>query len=810
MTLDHVGADLRYAFRTFLRRPGMALLAVVTLSLGIGASTAMFSIIDSVLLRPAPYPEPENLYSVYPAWPAMRGHPTLGTLADRGTWSWPEFFVAHERQTSFESLAAYQVVRMTLSGEGRPEQVALGEATHALFPMLGVVPLLGRLFHAEDGLEGSDDVVLLTAGYWRDGFASDPDVLGRTLRLNDQPYEIVGVLPDDFAITSVDARMWKPKAGSPTDPGMSNHGSTRVLGRLASGVTVEQSQADIARILREDLPAGHGEHEASVFLTQSEETRTVRPVLLVLLIASGLLLAVACGNVAALLLGAGIDRERELAVRGAVGATRGRIAQQLLSESTLLALLGAIGGIAITSGAIRALVYLAPPGVPRLEQAAINPMVLLFAVVIALVCGVGFGSIPALSLSSTDLASSMGSSRSTHKQRARLQSIVVVGELALATVLVFGGVLLARTVVALDSIDPGFDQSGLIVASLAAPIQRFRGETSEAGEAALDGYMQQMKDEVQALPGVSHVAFTSAPPFFGWRGNNDVRPEGWQDGDEAIIAERRFVSVGFFATLDIPIVEGRVFDANDEAEGAPGVVVISQGLADLAFPGESAIGRRLDYWSVDATVVGVAANVRDHELQRVTELAYYAPARQVGALEGPLVIRTSGDALEMIPAVRDRIWSVDPDVPITRTAVMTELMAEDVASQRYRARLMAVFAGLAALFSLMGIYGVTARSVARRTQEMGIRVALGAATGHVRRLVTAQAVRLAVLGVTVGILAAVAMGGVLDSFLWGVTRTDPVTIVGIAVLLPVFAAIAAVPPARRATKVDPLVALKSE
>ena len=263
-----------------------------------------------MLLRPAPYPEPENLYSLYPAWPSMRGHPTLGGMAERGTWSWPEFFVVHEQQTSFETLAAYQVVNMTLTGDGRPEQVSLGEATYALFPMLGVLPLRGRLFHEEDGVEGANNVVLLTAGYWRDGFGADPDILGRTVRLDDEPYEVVGVLPDDFAITGIDVRMWKPKAGSPTDSGMQNHGSTRALGRLAVGVTVERGQAEIARILGEDLPAGHGEHEASVFLTHSEETRTVRPVLIALLIASGILLAVACGNVAALLLGAGIDRER--------------------------------------------------------------------------------------------------------------------------------------------------------------------------------------------------------------------------------------------------------------------------------------------------------------------------------------------------------------------------------------------------------------------------------------------------------------------------------------------------------------------
>ncbi len=453
----------------------------------------------------------------------------------------------------------------------------------------------------------------------------------------------MGVLPDDFELTGTSARMWRLKAGSSTDSGIGEHGGTRAIARLAAGITVEQARSEVERILQGSLPPEHGLHGASVFPRKTEETRAVRPVLFGLLIAAGLLLVVACGNVAALLLGAGIDRERELAVRGAVGASRTRIVQQLLSESTMLALVGALGGIGFAALGVKALVFLAPPGVPRLEDAALNPTALAFAIGLALVCGIGFGSIPALSLSSLDLASAIGSTRTTSGKRTRLQSTLVVGELALATVLIVAGGLLGRTVSALNGVDPGFDHERLVVASIATPYQRFNTGDDEADRAALDQYVQQMVDEVRSIPSVTAVAVSRVPPFFNLRGNNDVHPEGWPDRDSAPFAERRLVSVGYFEALGIPIVEGRAFDATDNDPGVTPTVIVSEGLADLAWLGESALSKRLEYWGKDAVVVGVAAKIRDEELQRVTELSFYAPARQNGALQGPFLIRTSGD-----------------------------------------------------------------------------------------------------------------------------------------------------------------------
>jgi putative ABC transport system permease protein len=358
-------------------------------------------------------------------------------------------------------------------------------------------------------------------------------------------------------------------------------------------------------------------------------------------------------------------------------------------------------------------------------------------------------------------------------------------------------------------VDPGFDAEGLVTLSMALSSGRFDTGDQEADAAAFRAYRQEILDAVEALPQVEAVHTVSSPPFFDWRGNNWVVPEGWHDPDNPPIAERRLVSAGYLSFLRIPILEGRDLEPPDYDDGAEPVVVVSRGLAELAWPGESALGKRMDHWIQGARVVGVAGDIRDEQLDTSTELAYYAPDAPFGA-GGALVMRVGGDTGQAIAAIRERIWSVDPDIPITRVATTEELMAGRLSEQRYRARLMTVFAGLAGLFALLGIYGVTSRSVARRTQEMGLRVALGADRGQVHGLVTVEAVRLAVFGVVLGVVVSLAVGGVLERFLWGVTHTDPVTLALVGLGLPLLAAVAALPPARRATKVDPLVALKAE
>lgn len=804
LTMDHLLADLHYAFRTLVRRPAVTLLVVLTLSLGIGASTAMFSVVQSVLLRALPYPQPERLVSVYPGWPDMRGHPTLGDMAERGTWSWPEFFGVVEHQTVFRRIAAYEGRDATRTGDGPAQRVSGVRTTWQLFPMLGVAPHLGRLFNEDD--ERESRVVVLSHGNWKDRFGSDPDAIGRSITLNDEAYEVVGVLPPGFRVADTGAaEFWFPMTGSFTMAGVGNHGATRAVARLADGVSVQQAKSEITQIFGSILDADHGEHEAFVFLRQADETRRERPVLLVMLAASVLLLLVACGNAAAFLLGTGLDREREIAVRGALGATRRRMTLQLLVESALLGGVSVVGGVVAAVGLSKLMLLIAPDAVPGLERASIDGVVLGFSVLTSLIFGVGFGLIPALSLSNVDLASAMGSGRSTSSRRAGLQSAVVVGELALACILVVSGVLLMRTVGALGDVDTGFETEHLAVVIVATPVQRFRDEDGETDSEALEAYQRRMVEEIEAIPGVLSVSTTSVPPFTSWRGNNNVEPENWDPTRPSPIAERRFVSPDFFETIGIEIVQGRGFTPEDGVTDAPPVVVISEGLADLGWPDSSPVGRPLRFWGRDATVVGVAGNVRDERVEDVTELAFYAPG-----YGGSFLIRTAGDPANLVPVVRDRVWSVDADAPILVASTVTDLVAASIAEEVYRARLMGVFAALAGLLAMLGIYGVTSRAVSRRTREIGIRVALGANRGRVWHMVFQQAFRLGVFGAVVGIAGSLVVSRFLESFLWGVSSGDPVTLVSVFVGLPLLTALAAVLPAWRATRVDPLEALRAE
>lgn len=809
-SFDRVRQDLWYAVRSLAKRPGITTLAVVTFALGIGASSSLFSVIDSVLLRKLPYPNAEEIVSIYPTTPALRGHPTMSALAERATFSWPEFADVREHQQAFSDVAMFSYRALTVFGDGPPEQIFAGLATHEFFKILGVVPLHGRLFNADDDNRTGDRVILLQEDYWRRRFAADPAIVGSDIRVDDQPYTVVGVLPSTFRWTGFeDVGGWIPQQGTAADGNRGNHNITGAIARLAPGVSLARAQEDLSRVIVETNPPDHGEHGASVFPRHQDETRGVRQPLLVLIIASFVLLAVACGNVAAILLGAGIERARELAVRGALGASRGRIAQQLLTETLVIAGLGAALGIGLAAAAANVLLAFAPDNIPRIAEASLNGRVVAFATLVSLGTGVLFGLIPALSLSRTDLAQSLQSTRGALEGRSRLQALVVTGELTLATVLLVSGALLSRTLVALNGVDIGFEPRGLLSVGIAPPYQRFDGENARA---ALDAYFQQIVDEASSIPGVLGVAVTNHVALGNSRGNNDVHPEGWDErtGGEALIAERRFVSVNYFDVMQIPIVDGRAFDATDDRADAPPSVIISESLARRAWPTESAVGKQFGFWGRQTTVVGVARDLRDESVDTATELAFYAPLRQLGAQTGSLLIRTEGDPVSIAPSLRERIFAIHPDLPITSTVPMLARMGDSIGAQRYRARLMAVFAGLAGLFAVMGIYGITARSVARRTQEMGIRVALGAERGQVMRLVLRQGVRLAAVGVLAGVAISLGTGRLIEAMLFGVSTSDPLTLVGIAALVVGASVVASLPPSYRATRVDPMVALRTE
>lgn len=796
--------DIRGAVRTLVRRPALMLLTGVTLSLGIGASTAMFSVVQSVLLQPLPYPAPDELVAVYPGWPAMRGHPTMGDMADRGTWSWPEFFGVAEVQESFSQFAAWEVGGATLTGDGPAQRVVSGRVSWQLFPMLGLTPAAGRLFHQDD--ESGSRVVVLSHATWRDRFGSDPDAVGRTMVLNDASHLVAGVLPPGFDLAELDqVEVWFPSTGSITDAGVGNHGGARAIGRLAPGVSIERAREATTTAFAAVLPPNHGEHQGSVYALHGDLTRNARGSILIMLAASVLLLLVACTNAAALLLGAGLDRARELALRGALGAPRSRIIRQLLAESLLIGLFSVLGGVVATLGLTWLLLEIAPTAVPGLDQAAIDPVVLAFAAGTALVFGAVFGLIPALSLSGVDLAETIGAARAPTATRARLHNAIVVVQLGLATVLVVSGALLVRTVVALDGTDPGFEHEELAAFAVAVPWQRFTDAEGQTDDVAAGVYERGLLEDIEAMPGVTGAATTSAPPFTSWRGNNSVWPEGWDGNQGEVFAERRFVSPNFFAVAGIEIIEGVGFEDSHLEPGAGPVVVISEGLAALGWPEGSPIGSTLSYWGREATILGVARNLHDHDLEEATQLAFYAPRSG-----GPILVRTAGDPAALVPTLRARIHAYDEDLPILFASGVSELIVEATAAERYRARLMTVFAGLSCLLALLGIYGVTSRAVTRRTREIGVRVALGAEHGRVWSLVTRQALGLGLAGAVAGAIGSLAAGGTIRAFLYGVSPTDPLTYVLVLIVLPVASVAAATIPARRAMKIDPLEALRAE
>jgi predicted permease len=807
--MDTLLQDLKFAARSAARRPGPTTLALLTFALGIAASTAMFSVVDAVLLRPLPYPEPERIVSVYAKNPSFAGHPTLGFAAERGSLSLPEFRTLHDNDGALEGLAVLGSGGAVLYGDGEPERIALGITTTDLFArVLRVTPLFGRVFAEEDG-RGQAPVIVLTEGFWRRRFGADPSIVGGTLRLGDTPYAVLGVVPEEAQLAGFDVDAWA--LANPDDNNWGNHWLV-AIGRLSPGVGPEQASARLAAILENGAPADQKhEHGINAFVRQGDETRAVRGPLVLLTVASLVLLLVACGNVAALLVGAAIDREQELAVRAALGAKRGRLVRQLLTESAGVALVAAGAGVLLAFAATRALVLLAPEGVPRIANATVDGRVLAFGIAVSLTCGLLFGLIPALGFSRTDLRRSMTiSTRGTTGYRGRVQGVVVIAELALATVLLVGAGLLTRTVFALNAANPGFAAGQTLGVRFSVPFSRIAGEqeSDSARLAAYDVFMQELVAQLRGVQGVRGVALTSNLPLSPDRSNNDVQPEGY-DGDP-LIAERRFVSHEYFDVMGIRIIQGRAFSAEEDRPGVDGRVVVSEGLARLAWPDGNAVGKRFRYWGTDNIVVGVAADIRDEEVQGATALSFYAPRRQAGQLGASLVIRTDGDPTAIAPALRQRIRQVHESIAIISMRPMSELIADDIAAQRYRARLILVFAVLAAVFAVMGIYGVTARSVASRTRELGIRMALGAAQKRILRLVVRQAIRLALAGALLGILVSLIVTRGIEAYLWGVGRTDPLTLVLIALLLGAASVLAALGPGRRATKVEPMVALRVE
>ncbi|MCI0434288.1 MAG: ABC transporter permease [Gemmatimonadetes bacterium] len=804
--------DVRFGLRSASRRPAPYLLALTTCALGIGSSVAMFSVVDVVLLRPLPYPDAARVMTLYPTLPAWRGHPSLDAGWNRANFSHPEFFEWLERQTSFVQADLLGRQASTLFGEEGAQRITLGLATNGLFGTLGASLILGRSFSEEDARPSAPAVALISHALWQSRFGGSHDVIGRELRLEGGQRTIVGVLPAHFQLKDYNTPIWIPISAVPDESERGNH-SFVVIARLRTGVTAARAQEESEAILRgisekhTDPPLVHG---ANVVPRLRDDTRLVWTPLMILLAASWVLLAVACVNVAALLLGIGIDREQELVVRGALGANRGRLVRQLITESVLLALAAGAAGVSLANLLTRAIVRLAPAAVPRIDQVHVDTRILAFALVSSCLVGVAFGLVPAISLTGSDLARRLRGARIA-AARTRLHGGLVVLQLAMATLLLSGAGMLTRTLLELDAVDPGFDPRGVLTVQVAPPYDRFRHGDAFDG-ATFDQYFDAMAIALSAIPDVRAVGITSAPPFSGSRGNNDIEVEGYTPAPgEIVLAERYAVSANYMDLMRMRIVEGRGFSAADDRPGAAKVVVVNESLTRRYFPGRSAVGRWLGIWGGDYAIVGVVADVRDRSLEGDDLARFYMPRLERGGQGGHFVLRVSAaDPASLADDVRASILAYDPNVAITSIMPMTQRIHDSLIEQRFRMRLMLFFATLAACFAVLGIYGVTSRTVASRTREIVIRVALGARRSSVMAVVIRQGVWLAACGVAIGLIAAAAVSRLAASFFYGTGELDPFTLILMGALLTALAGLASFAPSLRAASVDPVVALRSD
>ena len=813
--MDTLRQDIAFAFRSFSRRPAFTLLVVATFGLGIAATTAMYSAVDAVLLRPINAPNAEQIASIYPTYPDWRSNERLAAWWDRGTFTWPAYIEYGRTQRSFSAIAGYTWSSGTLTSGGMPEQVGIGLATPELFGILGARPYAGRLFAPGDPA----DVVLLAHNFWRARFGSDAGVIGRRIGLGTRRYTVIGVLPPRFEMTRfwhgpgvIDAPIWRlivPDGSGNYGP---NNGFLTVMGRLAPGVTFERANAEATQLIpalmtRPDLKVG-----GRVVERIADQTMTYREPLLILIGASVVLLIAACTSVAAMLLGAGIDREGELEVRAALGAGRSRLARQLVTEGVFIGLVGGVLGIVLSAPLLRLLVLIAPTRMPGLANASIDARVLSVALGVSILFALAFSIAPTLVLSRANLARG-SSSRVVGGRRGRLQSALVIGELALATVLLLGAGLLTKTMRRLETVDPGFVPEGLLTARVNPSFTRFNvpGDDDNAREARIAAYYGQMADALRALPGVQSVAIAGVTPFSGDAGSNEVQPEGvTPKPGEVLDAERRPVTSNYFETMRMRIVAGRGFTPDDDRADAQRVVVVNEEMVRRYWPGETGVGKRLGFWKNQWTVVGVVRDTRESNLRGDRSTKFYVPSRRLNSAGGSFVIRTRGDEASVLRAITPALHSVDPTVAVTQVATMRARMGETVVEQRYRMRLMIAFSVLAVVFAVAGVYGVLSRSVARRKKELGIRTALGAVRRDVIVMLLEQGLRLGAAGLVVGLVIGYFGTKVLESMLYDTQRTDPLTIVAIATLVLGLAVVAAWRPARRAADVAPMEVLRGD
>src|SRR5262245_12748165 len=805
--IESLWQDLRYGVRMLLKKPGFTLIAIFTLALGIGANTAIFSVVNAVLLRPLPYQEPQQLVMV---WETDKNNaPTLVAPANFTDWS--------EQSQSVGHIAALRGWDANLTGAGEPERLQGAQATADLFKALGIQPLVGRTFLPGEDQEGGPRVVVLSHGLWQRRFGADASVVGKDVMINGLNRTVIGVMPPDFKLpllttraTPMQSELWAPWVMSANYRKRRDLGQLRVIARLKPGVTAAQAQAELSAIsARQSQPETGVRPSAQVIPLRHNLVGDVRQALLVLLGAVGFVLLIACANVANLLLTQSAARRHEIAIRTALGSDRWRVIPQLLTEGLLLALSGGVLGLWLASWSTAALVSLSPENLPRAEEIGMDWRVLGFTFALSSLTGLVFGLAPAWQSSRLDLHTALKESgRSLPGGRGRLNDLLVVSELALALALLVGAGLLVNSFWRLSHADAGFEAAHVLTLQISLPGAKYPESAQQIA------FFDQVIARVGALPGVQAVGVASAIPLTGWQNTTPFLAEGRQEMSQA--EELDTVSPDYFRAMGIPLQAGRTFTEQDHRD-APRVVIVSQGLARRYWPDENPIGKRLHFLGPPnepwRTIVGIVGDIKQVSLAGGATREYYLPHRQDNwgfTSSMAIVVRTTAEPSGLIGAVSEQVRAVDKDLPIYNVKTMAQLRAQSAASHRFQMLLLGSFAAIALLLAAVGIYGVMAYAVARRTQELGLRLALGAQASDMLRLVLAQGLKLILLGVAIGLLVALALTRILSSLLFGVSASDPLTFVGVAVMLAIVALLACWIPARRATKVDPMITLKYE
>lgn len=795
--------DLRYGARMLAKKPGFTLLIIITLALGIGANTAIFSAVNAVLLRPLPFEQPEQLVMAYTSTPQE----------ERNFVAYPDLQDWQQQSQSFSQLAGFVPQSVNLTGRGEPARLVGGFATANFFALLKVTPLLGRDFQTGEDKPGAAGVAILSYGLWQTRFGADAQVIGQTVTLNNQPFTIVGVLPAEFAFPQSEVEVWMPLPFYPNFSLDRSRASAGVLGRLHPGVTRAQAQAELATIagrLAAQYPDTNKDRRVTLVHFQDDLVERVRPSLLVLWGAVGFVLLLTCANIANLLLARAVGRGREMALRAALGAGRVRLVRQLLTETVLLALLGGVLGLLLGLWGIDLMgaqnpVELLPQADIRLDRTVLG-----FTLGLSVLTGIVFGLAPALRFSTPDLVEALkegGKGAGAGAGRNRLRSALVVVQVAIALILLIGSGLMVKSFRQLTQVAPGFDPHNVLTMEYRVPRNKYP-EPRQQWE-----FHRRVVERVRAVPGVEAAAAVLALPHSGNMGTTTFVPLNLPEppqGQEPRAQINR-TDEHYFAALRIPLLRGRVFTEHDKAD-APPVVVINQTMAQRYWPNQDPVGQavRLLENNVTATIIGVVGDVKHYSLDEPATAQIYTSYPQQPHIFTTLVVRTTSDPLALARAVRGAVWSVDKDQPVWKVRTLEFLLDRSLGSQRFLMWLLTGFSLLALTLAAVGVYGVISYAVTQRTHEIGVRLALGAQRRDIVRLVAGQGMMLAGVGVGIGLIAAFLLTRFLAQLLFNVSPTDPLTFAGVALLLLIVALVACLVPSRRATKVDPMIALRYE